>query len=137
VVGAVWALRILLDVAGAPLAVVKAFSVTVAVPISILLATLLIHVRRFGGHANVVFAALLLSAWGELLIVAAILISVATGWENIYTAPEFSPPNDTAYHTAHMMGHLTFGIGFQALIGSAMGCILLFMLRRTPSSGSK
>ena len=131
VLAAIWILRWLLGAAGAPRWITGALSLTVAAPISILLAVLLMHVRRFGSYANVVVASLLLNAWTQLLIIAAILISVATGIENIYTAPEFSMRSPDPYHVRHIYGHLTFGLALSTLTGAGVGCFLLFLLRKT------
>jgi hypothetical protein len=126
-IAAVWLLRMVLDKAGTPPAIVRMVSVTVAGAASVLLAVLLIHFKAFGGYANVAAAAFLLELWEQLLICGAIAFSALTGTANIYTAPEYS------FHSGpvrHIVGHLTGALGFGALFGAAMGCLLLWMLRR-------
>lgn len=130
IIAGVWALRFFLGQVGAPYWMIRPVSVTVAVPVSIILMTLLIRAKRFGGYPSVIVGAFLLVAWSQLLVVTAILLSVFGGVGNIFTAPEFSPPNDPE-HTHHILGHLTFGIGFLTVFSSVMGCLILFMLRRT------
>lgn len=126
-VAGVWALRMVLSVAGAPPGVIRACSVTVAGAVSILLAVLLIYFKHFGGYASVATAALLLGIWEQLLIVAAIAFTVFTGMTNIYTAPEFG---GRLSPLSHILGHLTFALGLQALFGAGMGSLLLWMLRK-------
>jgi len=125
-IAAVWLLRIVLDKAGAPPTVVRIMSVNVACAVSVLLAVLLIHFKSFGSYANVVAATFLLELWSQSLISVAIAFSVVTGITNVFVAPEYShsmsPP-------AHIIGHMTFGLGLGTLFGSAMGCLLLWMLR--------
>ncbi len=134
-IAAVWALRLILDKAGTPHMVVKMVSVTVAGAASILLAALLIHFKAFGSYASVVAATFLLECWQQLLICGSIAFSAITGTSNIYTAPEYSPPGGPA---AHIAGHLTAGVGVGTLLGGAMGCLLLWMLRRiVPVATSK
>jgi len=123
---AVWLLRLVMDKAGTPPMVVRMVSVTVAGAASILLAVLLIHFKAFGSYGNVVAAAFLLEFWSQFLICSAIAFSVLTGTTNIYTAPEFSPRSG---QMAHIMGHITFGLGFGTLFGGGMGCLLLWLLR--------
>jgi hypothetical protein len=126
-IAAVWLLRLVLDKAGAPPTVVRMVSVTVAGAASILLAVLLIHFKAFGSYGNVVLAAFLLEFWSQLLICGAIAFSAITGTTNIYTAPEYS------FHScprAHIFAHLTAVLGFDTLFGAAMGCLLLWILRR-------
>jgi hypothetical protein len=126
-IAAVWLLRLVLDKAGTPPTVVRMVSVTVAEAASILLAVLVIHLRAFGSYASVVAAAFLLEFWQQLLICGAIAFSALTGTANIYTAPEYSAHSGPV---AHIFGHLTAVLGFGTLFGAAMGCLLLWMLRR-------
>ena len=130
-VAAVWALRMILAAAGAPKMLVHPFSVTMAVPICIMLAVFLIHIRRFGSYTSVVFAALLLVLWSEVLISAAIAFSALSRIETVYSEPEFSFGIHSPWK--HIAGHMTFGVGFGTLFGAAMGCLLLWMLRRLPA----
>ncbi len=126
-IAAVWALRMVLDAAGAPPGAVRACSVTIAGAISVLVAVVLIHTRRFGGYPHVVVAVALLVFWQQLLIVGAIAFSMLTGRQNIYAAPEYTPHAVSQVH--HIVGHLSFGLGFVTLFGAATGCLLLWMLR--------
>jgi hypothetical protein len=124
---AVWVLRMVLYAASAPHIVVHWCSMTIAGPASIMLAVFLIYVRRFGSYPNVVLAAFLLVCCQQLLIIAAIAFAILTGTHNVFTAPEFAGRFSPA---AHIFGHLTFGLGLGTLFGSAMGCLLLWLLRK-------
>jgi hypothetical protein len=126
-IAAVWVLRLLLGFEGVPKWVLHWVSITVSTAVAIFLAVLLIYARRFGSYANVVISVFLLVMWKELLISAAIAFATLTGTHNIYSAPEFSPLG-TPLH--HILGHLTFGIGFVALFGSVVGCALFFLVSR-------
>ncbi len=129
---AVWLLRLLLDLAGTPATVVRVCSVTVAGAVSVLMAVLLIHNRRFGGYPNIVLSAFLLQCCQQFLITSAIAIATVTGTRNVYSAPEFSGHLSPL---AHILGHLTFGVGLGTLFGSAMGSLLLWMLRKFVPAG--
>jgi hypothetical protein len=128
-IAAVWALRAVIFAAGvskhSPL--LHVVSVTLAGAISILLAVIMIHRRRFGSYPSVVASVFLLMCWEEILIVLAISLTALTGINNVYSAPEFSFHETPWVHAA---GHLTFGIGSGTIFGGAMGCLLLWMLRR-------
>ncbi len=125
----VWLLRLTLNAAGLPLKLSRLFSVTTAGAVAVLLAVIRIHSRGLGGYTNVVVASLLLNAWGQLLIVAAIVFSVMTGTENVYTLPEFSGDGDDPLHLRHILGHLTFMTGLGTLMGAGVGCLMLLLLR--------
>jgi len=132
-VAAVWVLRLVVFALGAPPMVLHVVSVTVAGRISILLAVVMIHRRRFGGYTNIVAAVVLMICWEEFLIVAAILFTNFTGITNVYSASEFSGGESP---WAHVAGHLTIGVGSGTLFGAAMGCVLLWMLRKAdPETG--
>ncbi len=127
-IGAIWALRLVLDAAGAPFAILRLCSVTVAGALSVLLAVLLIHLKRFGGYANVVLAAFLLVLWQQLLISLAIAAAAVSRLQNVYSEHRFTPHG--AGYGWHIVGHLTFGLGFGVLGGTAMGCLLLWLIRK-------
>ncbi len=135
---AVWALRMVVDLAGAPMGVVRVFSVTVTGSVVILLAVVLIHVKKFGGYVNVCAATGLLMFWKEFLISAAIAFSALTGIGTIYSAPEFSGgPHHPLTPVEHILGHITFGFAAQSLLGSAMGCLILWVLRTLVPAGQQ
>jgi hypothetical protein len=127
-IAAVWALRLVLDAAGAPYGVVRLSSVTVAGAVSVLLAVVLMHFRRLGRYSNVIVATILLVFWAQLLSVMAIAFAAVTGIQNVFAAPEYSPHG--VGPLPHIAGHLTFGLGFGILVGSAMACLTLWTLRR-------
>ena len=125
----VWALRWVLDANEVSPGLVRVFSVTGATSLSVLIAVWLIHTRGFGSYPNVVVASLLLTVFEQVLIVAAIAFSVVSKIENVFTRPEFSRPDDP-HHVKHIVGQLTFGIGAGILLGTATGCLMLWLLRR-------
>ena len=129
-IAAVWVLRMVADYAGAPHGFVHVVSVNIAGSISILIAVILMHVRKFGGYANVAAATFMLVLWKELLVSAAVAFTAVTGLATIYAAPEFSGvPGHPLTPGWHIIGQLTFGLGLQTLFGSAMGCFILWILR--------
>ena len=129
----VWALRWGLDAAGVSHGIVRILSLTAVTSLAILIAVWLIHKQAFGSYPNVVVASLLLVVFEQLLIIAAIGFSVITKTENVFTRPEYSPPDDP-YHVKHILGQLTFGIGAGALFGAATGCLMLWL---SPNAGAR
>lgn len=129
-VAAVGLTRILLGALGASSGLVNVVSVTGAAALAILIAVVRMHIRRFGSYYNVVLAAFLIVAWGQILIIAAIVFSVVTRTENVFTRPEYSIPGDDPNHVHHILGHLTFALGSGILFGVATGCLLMFLLRK-------
>jgi hypothetical protein len=128
-IAGVWVLRLALHEMGVLHALVHVVSITVATSLALLFAVVLIHVRGFGSYPSVVVSNALLVAWAQLLIVVAIIFSVLTGIENVFTLPEFSRGNDPR-HIKHILGQLTVVVGIGVLFGSAFGCLIMWMLRR-------
>ena len=124
----VWALRWALDASEVSPGLVRVFSVTGATSLAVLIAVWMIHTRGFGSYPNVVVSSLLLVVFEQVLIVAAIAFSVVSKIENVFTRPEFSRPDDP-HHVKHILGQLTFGIGAGILLGTATGCLMLWLLR--------
>ena len=124
----VWAFRWALDAAGASQGLVRIFSVTAATSLAVLAAVWMIHTRGFGSYPNVVVASLLLVVFEQMLIVVAIVFSVISKIDNVFTKPEYSRPDDPN-HVKHILGQLTFGVGAGILLGAATGCLMLWLLR--------
>ena len=127
-IAVVWVLRLLLDAAGVSHAIVRIFSLTAATSLSILIAVWLIHTRSSGSYPNVIVASLLLVVFEQLIIVLAIVFAVLSKTENVFTKPQYSMPDDPN-HLKHILGQLTFGIGAGILLGTATGCLMLWLLR--------
>lgn len=137
-IAAVWALRMVADFAGAPRGLVRVISVSVTGSVVILLAVVLIYVKKFGSYVNVCAATFMLMFWKESLISGAIAFSALTGIGTIYSAPEFS--GGTRFPLTpfqHILGHITFGLAFQSLLGAGMGCLILWILRVLVPEGQK
>ena len=131
---AVWFLRLVLAAAGAPAWLIAPFSITAVIPVSTLLAVLLIHVKRAGGCGQAVLASVLLAAVGQLLVALAIAFTMATGVENVYSASEFTPSHST--QLVHLCSHL-FGVILFGLLGSIIACFFLWLVRLLmPNPGS-
>jgi hypothetical protein len=128
-IGAVWILRLILAAARTPPEITRLVSVSTATTISIILAVLFFRSRHFGGYTNVFVASLMLNLWAELLIIGSILFAMLTHTNNIYTSHEYFPADAEPASLRHIYGHLTFGIGMGTLVGAAVGCLLLWLLR--------
>ncbi len=131
-ISAVFLLRLILDAAHLPGLLVRILSLSAVTPLAIILATILLHSRSQATYSRVFAGSFLLVVWTQLLIVFAILFFLATGVDNIYTAPEFSLPNDPN-HLHHIGGHLVT-IPFATLVGGGVGSMVLWLLRRVDSN---
>jgi hypothetical protein len=131
---AVWALRMVLYAAGLGPMVLHVVSVTLAGRVSVLLAVLMIQHRRFGSYTSVIASVFLLLCWEQFIISVAIVFSMITGVMTVYSAPEFTLGASPA---GNLASHWLIGLGSGTLLGAAMGCLLLWMVRRLTSSSAK
>ena len=127
-IAVVWVLRLGLEAAGVSHGIVRIFSLTGATSLAILIAVWRIHTKRFGSYPNVVVVSVLLVVFEQVLIIAAIAFAVMTKTGNVFTRPEYSPPDDPS-HVSHILGQLTFGIGAGMLFCAATGSLMLWLLR--------
>ncbi len=125
-VAGVWALRLIIALAGTPAMIVHMVSVGVAAAVSVLVAAFLIHFKRFGSYRSVLAAAFLLICWEQFLIVLAIAFAALTHTVNVYSAAEYAHGLSPAGHIA---SHLIFGVTIGWIFAAAMGCLVLWMLR--------
>ena len=127
IVSTVWAMRLLADALGAPLAAVQAISVTLSVGICLILLVVQIHLRRFGGYGSVFLFSLILNAWAQILICSSVAFAWLTGTSNIYTHARFLMSKTDL--PMHIYGQLTFALGYLTLVAAAAACLILFLLR--------
>ena len=127
----VWALRLVLYAAGAPLFLARICSVAVTTMVSILLAVLLIHNKKFGGYTNIVLMSFLLTFWGQFLVALALAFPIFTGRENIYTIAKHATELDP---WTHVQAHLTVGIILGTIFGVAMGWLFFWILQKRGTS---
>ena len=124
---AVFILRLVLDLAGAPAGLTRTFSVGVAGSVAVLGAVFLIHFKRFGSYANLLVAVFFLGLCEQSLIAIAIAFATLTHTHNVYVAPEFT---GRLTPLQHILGHLTSGLAIETLMGAAMACLLFWLLRK-------
>jgi hypothetical protein len=120
-------LRLALSLAGMPNSTVRWLSMTVVLLASILYYGVRVHTAGFGSYKHLLPLAWIQSAVITAIVVAGILISAATGTENIYSAPEYG---GTLSVGAHIAGHLLFGLVVAPLVGWALGSLVMFVTRK-------
>jgi hypothetical protein len=125
---AVWMLRLVLAAAGAPLNIVRLFSVSVASAVAMVLAVLLLHLHHAGGYLGAFVCSYVLGIWAQLLLVSAIIFTIVSGIPTIYSAPEFTPPAWSQWR--HVLSHLFFGFVVGAVFSFVLSALLLWMFRR-------
>jgi hypothetical protein len=120
--------RLALSLAGAPNSTVRWLSMTIALLVGVVYAG--IKAPRAGfGYRHLLPVVFLQAALVNGITIIGILIAIATGQDNIFTAPEFSPPGDEGRGAFHVFGHVVFGTGIGSLISWALSSLVMWFTK--------
>jgi len=120
--------RLALSLAGAPNSTVRWLSMTIALLVGVVYAG--IKAPRSGfGYRHLLPVVFLQAVLVNGITIIGILIAVATGQDNIFTAPEFSPPGDEGRGAFHVFGHVVFGTGIGSLISWALSSLVMWFTK--------
>jgi hypothetical protein len=127
--------RLALSLAGVPNATAKWVSVTGAVLIGVVYLAVRVHTSGFGGYKQLLPVFVLQALASQAVIVAAIVLAIFTGTDNIYTAPEYSGGGD-GKTWLHAGAHLVIATTAVSLGSWLIGSVILFVTRKV-APGSK
>jgi hypothetical protein len=128
--------RLLLSLAGLPNSEVKWLSITIVGLMGIVYFALRVPTSGFGSYRQLLPLLVLQATVANGIVVGGILIAMATGVDNIYSAPEYSGGVD-GKSWAHAGAHLLFGIVLGSLIAWLVAAGLMFIVRKvTPPAAA-
>jgi hypothetical protein len=107
--------RLALSLAGVPNSSARWLSVTVVLFLGAAYYGARAAMTGFGSYRHLLPPLVIQSAVANGIIIAAIMLAMATGHDNIYTAPEYSGGGE-GKTWAHVAGHLVFGIVIAPLV---------------------
>ena len=120
-------LRLGLSLAGVPNSTAKWLSMTVVLLASVFYYGVRVHTSGFGSYKHLLPLVWIQSALVTAIVIAGILITAATGRENIFSAPEYG---GTLSVGAHIGGHLLFGLVIGPLVGWAIGSLVMLVTKK-------
>lgn len=126
VVLAVGIVRLALSLAGMPNSTVKWFSTTGVLWIGILYYAIRVHTSGFGSYKHLFPIVALPQFAVQAIAIVAIGISIFTGNDNIYSAPEYAFGSD-GKTWGHLLAHLFIGTTVGSLVGWLGGCLFMFI----------
>ncbi len=91
-IAAVWAMRLLLSIAGIPVSGARFMSVTGVLVVGALYYGWAVGRMGFGSFKHLYVLNLIQGVFSQTLVALAILLAIAMGQDNIYSIPEFYPP---------------------------------------------
>jgi hypothetical protein len=126
---AVWLVRLALSLAGVPNSGVKWFSVTVVLLIGVFYYGVAVYTKAFGGYKQLYPLMLFQSGLGEGLVALGIVLAIATGRDNIYTAPEYSGGGD-GKNWPHVLAHIVIGFVVLPLVSWGVGSLVMLVTKK-------
>ena len=145
-IAAVWALRLVLSMAGVPVAGVKFVSVTGVLVLGALYYGWAVGQKGFGSFKQLYGLNLIQGLFSQTLVALAIVLAIVIGQDNIYTIPEFYPPsqgNDPmgmppdGKNIGHAVAHIVLaGAIFIPSVGWLLGSLVLLATRKSARPAS-
>ncbi len=126
--------RLVLSLAGLPNSEVKWLSVTVMELLGLIYYSVLVHTSGFGSYRHLLPLLVIQAIEANVIVAGGILLAMATGINNIFSAPEYSGGVDGRTWT-HAGAHIVFGIVVFSLVAWLVAAGLMFIVKkiaRTP-----
>jgi hypothetical protein len=126
--------RLALSLGGLPNSEVKWLSVTVMGLLGMVYCAVIVHTSNFGSYRQLLPLLVLQGTVGHVIVAGAILLAMATGIDNIYSAPEYSGGVD-GKNWSHVGAHLLIGIVIGPLVSWLVASGIMFLVKkvaRTP-----
>jgi hypothetical protein len=133
-IAAVGVVRLVLSLAGLPNSEVKWLSVTVAGMLAMVYSAVVVHTSGFGSYRHLLPLMVLQGIVGNVVVAGGIVLAIATGTDNIYSAPEYSGGVDGKTWT-HVGAHLLLGAIIGPLVFWLVAAGIMFIVKkvaRTP-----
>jgi hypothetical protein len=125
---AVGGLRLGASLAGVPNTTTRWLSVTAVGLVALVYYGIAVHLRGFGSYRQLLVLIFNQSAAANVVIVLGLAISIATGTDNIFSAPEYSPGGH-GRTWGHVAGHL-IAVVVASLVLWVPGSLILWITRK-------
>jgi hypothetical protein len=122
-------LRLVLSLAGVADGSVRWISATAVTLVCALVWSARVHTTGFGSYRQVLPVVWLQTTTLMLVIVAAIVLAIVTGRDNIFTVPEYSGGGD-GKTALHAIAHVVVGCVIEPLILWALGSLVLLVTKK-------
>ncbi|MEK6408401.1 MAG: hypothetical protein AABN34_15855 [Acidobacteriota bacterium] len=121
--------RLGLSLGGVENASVKWLSISVVTLIGTIYYSVRVHTSGFGSYKQLLPIVVLQSLVAQSIIIAGIVISIFTGRDNIFSAPEYSGGGD-GKTWLHAGAHLVLGVIVGSLLAWLVGCVLMWVTKK-------
>jgi hypothetical protein len=124
----VFAIRLGISLAGTPFATTKWVSINIVLLVGLLYCSVAVHTTGFGSYKQLFGLLLVQNLFAHLLIASGIILGIATGTANAFTASEVSGGQDGATWL-HVLAHGIAG-PLAALVAWLVGSAVLFVTKK-------
>lgn len=122
-------IRLALSLAGVPNATTRWFSMSVVAWIALIYNAIRIHTTRFGTYRHLLVVCVLINVVAQSIASAGIGLAMATGTDNVFSAPEFAFGSDGKAWW-HLLAHLFIGTTAGSLLPWLFGSLVLFVTKK-------
>jgi hypothetical protein len=127
--------RLGLSLAGVGNATTKWLSITVVTLVGLVYYAIRVHTSGFGSYKQLLPIYLLLSLVGQGIVVAGIVLSIATSKNNVFSSPEYSGGGD-GKNWGHVAAHLVLGVIVGPLVSWLIGSVIMFVTKKVSGERS-
>ena len=121
--------RLILSLLGVPNATTKFLSITVVFLLGMVYYSVTVYTSGFGSYKQLLPVLALPVILGSCIVISGIVISILTGKDNIFSAPEYSPGRVDGKNWAHVGGHVVAMI-ILPLILWAIGSLIMLVTKK-------
>ena len=121
--------RLALSMAGVSSSVVKYFSITAVSLIGLVVYSIGVHTRSFGGYKHLLVLLGIQAFTAQLIAAAGVALAIITGQDNIFTIPQYSGGVD-GKTWGHVGAHLVPATLAVTLVGWGIGSLILYVTRK-------
>jgi hypothetical protein len=125
--------RLVLSLGGVPNLTARWLSMTALAWIGVVFYSVRVHTTRFGSYKHLLVIIALLNITAQLIAIVGIAIAMATGTDNIYSAPEYAFGSD-GKTWLHLGAHVVIGTTIGTLLPWIIGSAILAVTKRLSRS---
>jgi hypothetical protein len=121
--------RLVLSLAGVANSVDKFLSLSVLMLVGLVYFSVRVYTSGFGSYKQLLPVLALQWIASQSIIIAGIVIAIATSKDNIFSSPEFSPNRADGRNWAHAISHLVVML-VAPVISWLIGCLIMLITRK-------
>jgi hypothetical protein len=128
--------RLILSLGGVANSVDKYLSLSVLLLLGFLYYSVRVHTTGFGSYKQLLAVLWLQWIVAQMIIIAGIVIAIATSKDNIFSSPEFSPNKADGRNWGHAISHLVVMIVLPVPLW-LIGCLIMFITKKIAGEGER